>query len=334
MVIAWDHYRSFLAVIREGSLSAAARALDLTQPTLGRHIDELEKNLRVALFARSPHGLSPTAVALDLIPHAEAMASAAAALERAASGEAEDLKGVVRLTASEIVGVEVLPPILAEFRERHPQIVLELVLSNRNQDLLRRNADIAIRMVRPTQGALVAKRIGKVRIGMYAGRRYVERYGLPDSIADLANHTLIGFDRDDSAFRSLGAIGLPVTRDIYAFRTDSDHAQLAALRAGLGIGGAQVGIAVREPDLIPVLPREMGFALEMWLAMHRDLRASRRVRLLYDHLAQTLAEYAAIGPSKRPASGGGQVRGDGLYPPTFRGASAPRKITTRGGAAR
>ena len=332
MTVAWDHYRSFLAVIREGSLSAAARTLDLTQPTLGRHINELEKSLRTPLFARSPHGLVPTAAALDLVPHAEAMASAAAALERAASGEAEDLKGVVRLTASEIIGVEVLPPILAAFHERHPQIVLELVLSNRNQDLLRRDADIAIRMVRPTQGALVAKRIGKVRIGMYASRRYVERHGLPNSVADLANHTLIGFDRDDSAFRSLAAIGMAVTRDIYAFRTDSDHAQLAALRAGLGIGGTQIGIAAREPDLIPVLPGEMSFALEMWLAMHRDLRASRRVRLLYDHLAQTLADYAAIGPAKRPASGGGQVRGDGLYPPTFRGVSTPP--VTRGGAAR
>ncbi|HEY5237155.1 MAG TPA: LysR family transcriptional regulator [Rhizomicrobium sp.] len=318
MTIAWDHYRSFLAVIREGSLSAAARALDLTQPTLGRHIDELEKSLHTPLFARSPHGLTPTAAALGLVPHAEAMASAAAALERAASGEAEDLKGAVRLTASEIIGVEVLPPILAQFREHHPQIVLELVLSNRNQDLLRRDADIAIRMVRPTQGALIAKRLGKVKIRLYAHRHYIERHGMPANIASLANHTLIGFDRDDSAFRSLGVTGLPVSRDIYGFRTDSDHAQLAALRAGIGIGGAQTSIAAREPDLLPVLPREIGFALEMWLVMHRDLRANRRVRLLFDHLAGALSAYAA---------GGGQAGSDGLYPPTFRKA-------TRGGAAR
>ncbi|HSZ10749.1 MAG TPA: LysR substrate-binding domain-containing protein [Rhizomicrobium sp.] len=324
MAIAWDHYRSFLAVIREGSLSAAARALALTQPTLGRHIDELEKSLRASLFARSPHGLAPTAAALDLVPHAEAMASAAAALERAASGEAAELKGAVRITASEIIGAEVLPPILAQFRELHPQIVIELVLSNRNQDLLRRDADIAIRMVRPTQNALIAKRLGRVKIGLYVHRAYVERHGLPDSIASLTGHAIIGFDRDDSSFRALGAIGLPVVRDIYAFRTDSDHAQLAALRAGLGIGGAQVGIAAREPDLISVLPREIGFSLEMWLAMHESLRANRRVRLLFDYLADALAEYAR--------AGGGQGGGDGLYPPTFRGRA--RKSMTRGGAAR
>ncbi|HSZ74410.1 MAG TPA: LysR family transcriptional regulator [Rhizomicrobium sp.] len=324
MAIAWDHYRSFLAVIRESSLSAAARALSLTQPTLGRHIDELEKSLRAPLFARSPHGLTPTAAALDLVPHAEAMASAAAALERAASGEAAELKGVVRITASEIIGAEVLPPILAQFRELHPQIVLELVLSNRNHDLSRRDADIAIRMVRPTQNALVAKRIGKVKIALYAHRSYVERHGMPDSIAALSGHAIIGFDRDDSAFRSVGAIGLPTLRDVYTFRTDSDHAQLAALRAGLGIGGTQVGIAAREPDLIPVLPREIGFSLEMWLAMHESLRASRRVRLLFDHLVEVLGEYARIG--------GGQGGGDGLYPPTFRGRA--RKPMTRGGAAR
>jgi DNA-binding transcriptional LysR family regulator len=292
----WEHYRSFLGVLREGSLSGAARALDLTQPTLGRHIDALEKALGIRLFARSQHGLIPTQEALDLAPHAEAMEAAALALVRAASGEAGETRGAVRLTASEIVGAEVLPSTLAEFREQHPGIAIELVLSNRNQDLSRRDADIAVRMVRPKQKALIAKRTGSVQIGLYAHRRYLARHGMPRTIADLAHHAVIGFDRDASAFRSLGPSGLPVTRDIFALRTDHDQAQLNALRAGFGIGGCQAGIAARERDLVPVLPREIGFRLEMWLVMHEALRANRRVRLLYAHLEIALRAYAAIRP--------------------------------------
>jgi len=292
----WEHYRSFLGVLREGSLSGAARRLELTQPTLGRHIDALEKALGIKLFARSQHGLIPTQGALDLAPHAEAMEAAAQALVRAASGEADEPRGAVRLTASEIVGAEVLPAILAEFHERHPQIAIELMLSNRNQDLSRRDADIAVRMVRPTQKALIAKRSGTLQIGLYAHRRYLARHGTPRTVGDLARHALIGFDRDPSAFRSLGSSGLPVTRDIFALRTDHDQAQLNALRAGFGIGGCQAGIAARERDLVPVLPHDIGFRLEMWLVMHEALRANRRVRLLYEHLDGALRAYAAIRP--------------------------------------
>jgi DNA-binding transcriptional LysR family regulator len=295
----WELYRSFLAVLRERSLSAAARRLRLTQPTLGRHIAALEAALGVALFTRSPGGLAPTPAALGLATHAEAMAAAAEALRRAASGEAGEERGTVRLTASEIMGAEVLPAMLADFRARHPEITLELVLSNRSEDLLRREADIALRMLRPRQAALTARRIGSVGIGLYAHRRHVETFGLPRSLEEFARHPIIGFDRDDSSWRSLGDLGLPVTREAFAFRADSDLAQLAALRAGLGIGGCQHAIARREPDLLPVLPRAVSFSLEMWLAMHEDLRASRRVRLLFDHLAEALAGHAAL---RAPAS--------------------------------
>jgi DNA-binding transcriptional LysR family regulator len=291
MTIAWDHYRSFLAVVRQGSLSAAARTLSLTQPTLGRHIDELEQGLGAALFTRSPQGLSPTTTALELVPHAQAMASAALALARAASGETSAPRGTVRLTASHMIGVEVLPPILTSFREKHPDIVLELALSNRNQDLLRRDADIAVRMIRPTQSALIARRIGKVEIGLYAHRRYLKRAGTPKRVEDLAHHAMIGFDRDVSLMQSAEVYGLPVTRELFQFRSDNEHAQLAALRSGFGIAGAQHGIARRDPDLAPVLKSEIRFALEMWLAMHEDQKLNRRVRLLFDFLAESLDAY-------------------------------------------
>ena len=287
----WELFRTFREVVRDGSLSAAARRLALTQPTVGRHIDALEASLGLALFTRSPRGLLPTSAALDLVPHAEAMAAAAAALRRAASGEATTDRGTVRLTASEFMGCEVLPPILAAFARRHPAITLELALSNRNEDLLRRDADIAVRMVRPTQAALVARRIGKLRIGLYAHRDYVAAFGLPRSIADLAGHRLIGFDRDDRSFRSVGPLAQQIDREMFGFRCDSDPAQFAALKAGLGIGGCQALLAQRLPELVPVLPGAVQFSLEMWLAMHGDLKATRRVRLLFDHLAIGLAAY-------------------------------------------
>ncbi|HTT97697.1 MAG TPA: LysR substrate-binding domain-containing protein [Rhizomicrobium sp.] len=289
----WDLYRSFLGVLRFGSLSAAARELALTQPTLGRHIDALEAALGTKLFARSRHGLAPTQAALTLLPHAEAMEAAALALRRAASGEAGEPAGAVRVTASNVIGAEVLPQILTQFRERHPAIAIELALSDRTQDLSRRDADIAVRMVRPTQKALIAKRLGAVRIGLFAHTRYLARRGTPRNIDELAHHDIIGFDRETAAMRSLG-MSLSITRDLFALRTDDNSAQLNALRAGFGLGICQMGIAARDKNLVAVLPGLVSFQLEMWLVMHQDLRANKRVRLLFDHLAAALKDYAAI----------------------------------------
>jgi len=235
MDIPWELYRSFLAVARHGSLSGAARALRLTQPTLGRHVDQLELELGVPLFTRSPQGLIATETALGLVPIAEAMESAAAAMTRAASGSVGEVAGVVRVTASDIMGAEVLPRILAEFASVHPKIAFELHLSNRTEDLLRRDADIAVRMVRPTQSGLVARRLGETVLGFYAHRRYLDVYGAPAGIGDLGRFRLIGFDRDPAPVKAIGEAGIRATREMFSLRTDSDLAQLAALRAGYGI---------------------------------------------------------------------------------------------------
>jgi len=288
----WHLFRSFLAVMREGSLSGAARTLAKTQPTVGRQIAALEECLGVSLFTRSLDGLAPTEAALRLIGAAETMAAAAEAAERAASGEADADSGTVRITASDVIGGEVLPAILARFHKRHPRIALELVLTNRNEDLLRGEADIAVRMVRPTQDALIAKRIGPVDIGLYAHRRYLKARATPLGMEDLRSHALIGFDRDPAPARALALSGVTLSRNDLAFRCDSDHAQLAALRAGFGIGICQLGIARRDKNLVPVLHSRLLFSLDMWLAMHRDLRNSRRIRLLFGHLAQELAGYS------------------------------------------
>jgi len=283
--------RTFVEVARDGSLSGAARRLGLTQPTAGRHIDTLEASLGLTLFTRSPRGLTPTAAALALVPHAQAMAVAAAAFGRTASGEAAADRGTVRLTASDVIGNEVLPEILAAFRSDHPAIVIELVLTNRTEDLARRDADIAVRMVRPTQSGLVARRIGTSRIALYAHREYLARFGVPRSLADLAGHCLIGFDRDNRSFRSVGGFAGDLTREDFGFRCDSDLAQIAALRAGVGIGGCQENIARRTPELMKVLPNAVHYGLDVWLVMHEDLKLTRRVRLLFDHLASGLTAF-------------------------------------------
>jgi DNA-binding transcriptional LysR family regulator len=289
----WSHYRSFLAVLREGSLSGAARDLGLTQPTLGRQIAELERALGAALFIRSPRGLIPTDAARDIAPHAEAMAAAVGAIMRAASGGTSDVAGVVRITASQIVGAEVLPSLLAGFRQANPAVAIELALSNRVEDLLQGEADIAVRMVRPSQQALVARHIGMVGVGLYAHKAYLKAAPALSTLAALAKeHALIGFDQETPFLRSLAA-RVPIPRDRFALRTDNDLAQLAAIRAGFGIGFIQRGIARRDPDLIPLFADQIGFTLEIWLVLHEDLRASRRLRLMIDHLAKGLAEYVA-----------------------------------------
>ena len=202
--IGWELYRSFLGVLREGSLSGAARALGITQPTAGRHVAALEKALGVVLFTRSQTGLLPTEVALSLRAHAEAMESTAASLERAASSQGEGVRGVVRVSASEVVSVEVLPPIVARLREAHPALKVELVSTNRVQDLLQREADIAVRMVRPRQEQLLARRIGNIELGFHAHRDYLARHGTPRKLEELAAHSVIGYDQPSAFVRNAG----------------------------------------------------------------------------------------------------------------------------------
>jgi DNA-binding transcriptional LysR family regulator len=287
----WSSYRAFLAVLREGSLSGAARTLGLTQPTLGRQIAGLEQTLGAALFTRSPRGLMPTDVAQNLRPHAEAMEAAAGAMQRAASGGTNEAAGVVRITASEIIGAEVLPPLLAQFRRAYPAIKVELDLSNRVEDLLHGVADIAVRMVRPSQDALVARRVGEVGIGLYAHRRYLAAAPPLTSLTALAHdHALIGFDRGTPLLHDFLA-RMPITHADFALRCDSDLGQLAAIRAGVGIGFIQHGIARRDPDLVPIFTQEVGITLDMWLALHEDLRTNKRLRLMMDHLSEGLAAY-------------------------------------------
>jgi len=290
----WDHYRTFLAVLQEGSLSGAARHLGLKQPTVGRHIDALEKALGVPLFTRAQDGVTATDAAQELRPHAEHMATLADAIQRAASGPRDELHGTIRISASEVIGAEVLPPILTALRRAHPALTIELILSNRPDDLLRREADIAIRMFQPRQEALLAQRIGTIMFGLHAHKRYLEQYGTPAGLADLQRHTLIGFDRENEFIRSLSQKNPAFGRENFALRTDSDLAQLAAIRAGYGIGVCQIGLARRDRDLVHLMPKIVAVPLDTWVVMHEDLRHVRRCRVTFDALTKGLRDYIKL----------------------------------------
>lgn len=288
----WENQRAFLAVLRGGSLSAAARQLGIAQPTVRRRLEGLEAALGTALFTRSPSGLAPTYAARELGAHAEAMAAAAAAFGRAASTAPATVGGTVRITASEIVGAEVLPAMLAALRGEYPKLRFEVHLSNRTQDLLRQEADIAVRMVRPAQAALVMKHVGAVKLGLFAHPGYLARHGAPRSVDALAGLTLIGPDRTADELRAVTqAFNMPAQK-LLSFRTDSHLGQLAAIRAGVGIGICQVALARREPKLVRVLA-DFEMDLPTWIVMHEDLARVPRIRATFDHLVAGLTAYCA-----------------------------------------
>jgi DNA-binding transcriptional LysR family regulator len=287
----WSLIPSFLAALDHGSLLGAARALGASQPTLGRHIAELESQLGVVLFERTGRGLLPTATALRLAEAARGMEGSANQLVRGVSGADEATAGTVRITASQPVACFVLPPVLAQMRIALPGVQVELVASNQVSDLLRREADIALRMVQPRQASLVVRRIGKVTLGAYAHRDYLARRGTPRQPADLLAHELIGDDRDGALVRGFNAFGLPVTPQTFAFRSDDLIAYWQAVRCGLGIGVIADYLARTDSQVVPLLPMLKVPPLPIWLTVHREIRTSRRIRAVYDFLAGAVPKF-------------------------------------------
>lgn len=291
----WDQYGALLAVLREGSLSGAARALGVTQPTVRRQIEELEEQIGALLFTRSSNGLVPTDAALAARPYAESIASTARALQRAISGSPDGRRGTVRVTCSETVGAEVLPAMLAEIRRERPELAIEVAATNRNEDLLRRDADIAVRMVEPTQAGLVRRPVGRVEIGLFAHERYLAEHPAPATAAELArDHALVGMDRSSALIDALASLGVRTSPRDFGIRSDSDLVQLAAVRAGAGIGVCQVPLSRAPVPLVRVLPA-IAFHLDVWLVMHEDLRNQPRVRAVFDALGARIERYVRGG---------------------------------------
>lgn len=287
----WEHLATFVAVARAGSLTGGARDLGISQPTAGRHIGALEQALGTSLFVRHARGLALTDDGAALFEGADDVARRLEAVLRGPGGASGEVAGSVRISAAEPVGGHAIAPALIALGEAHPRLHIQLVIDNSPADLSRREADVAVRMFRPTQLDLVARRIGEVELGMFASKRYLERRGMPRGLEDLEGHRIIGHDRDAYWHRAIAELGLPASA--FAYRTDSILAQIQAVRDGVGIGGLHLALAARDPDLVRVLSELPLQPLEMWLVMHRDLRGNPAVRTVYDQLATTLGEYLA-----------------------------------------
>jgi DNA-binding transcriptional LysR family regulator len=291
----WNLIRSFAAVADTGSLSGAARKLRASQPTVGRHVAELESELGVVLFRRGRRGYELTDQGAALFDRARAMRDDADAFALLATGATERIAGTVRIAASEVVSAYVLPPILVRLRLEEPGIEVELVASNRVENLLRRDADIAVRMVEPAQQDLVARKIADLPLVTCAAKTYLDRRGRPKQPEELFEHDLIGLDRDTDLLRGFAELGVEIDRHAFRLRTDNQIVLWEAIKAGMGISFAQRPLAEREPLVELLLPDLRLPSLPMWLAMHRDVRTSPRLRRVVDFLAEELKRYSAGG---------------------------------------
>jgi DNA-binding transcriptional LysR family regulator len=290
--ISWEDQRAFLAVLEEGSFSAAARRLGLTQPTVRARIESLEAVLGTTLFTRSVHGLTPTEQARTLGASARAMAYASEAFVRGVTADTGEPAGVVRVSVSEFVGVEVVPPMLAQLFERYPALAIELELSNAGADILEQQVDIAVRMFPPQQAALVAKKVATIRVGFYAHVDYLTRNGIPTSIEDLAQHQLIGPDRSRADLAVAEAMLPGVDRRAFVLRTDSHPAALNLARAGMGIAAVQRPVGDADESLRAVLPHLDVTTLDTWIVTHENLRHVPRVRAVFEHLVDEFTTFA------------------------------------------
>ncbi len=294
----WTLIQSFLAALDAGSLLGAAKVLGISQPTVGRHIAELESQLDAVLFERTGRGLRATSAALAVVTHAREMEAHALSLSRTLARSTQSDAGTVRITASQSVACEMLPGILASMRVALPQIQVEIVASNAVSNLLRRDADIALRMVRPIQSSLIARKVAEISVGAYAHKNYLKRRGVPRALPDLLSHELIGGDTDDTILQGFKRFGYAPQKELFALRTDDHSVQWQAVRAGLGIGFISDYIAQRERSVRRVLPELNIPVLPIWLTVHREIRSNQRIRQVYDFLGEAV-KLALIPPTKK-----------------------------------
>ncbi|MGI3184711.1 LysR family transcriptional regulator [Nioella aestuarii] len=287
----WTLIRSFLAVAETGSLSAAARELGQSQPTLGRHIRMLEDQAGGPLFDRHARGFSLSDLGKALRPGAEAMRDGARQVALAAAGRDEREAGPVRITASVFVSVLLLPPIIADIRAHFPEIEIELVSSDRTENLLFHEADIAVRMYRPKQLDMITRHLGNLELGLFAAPSYLSRHGTPSGFADVLTHDVIGYDRDDRIIRGFREVGLEVTRESFPIRTDDQVAYWELVCAGAGIGIGQIAVGARDPRVTRLLPDAPMPSLPVWLTAHDSLRHTPRVSRVWDALAEGLSPF-------------------------------------------
>ncbi len=288
----WNRARAFLVAAEEGTFSAAARALQMAQPTVGRQVSALEEELGVALFERVGHRLKLTGAGLELVEHVRAMGQAATAISRTAAGQSLDVDGTVVITSSELIAAHVLPPILARCRLDYPGIELEIVPSNAARDLRRREADIAVRNFQPKQPDLIAKKIADRHARLYATTEYLERIGRPKTPEDLQRAEFFGFDRSERMIQGLAQLGVQLTPKHFPIVTENHLVQWELARQSMGICVVMDEVGDRDPLMECVLPDLPSLPVPVWLTAHRELRTSRRIRVVFDLLAEGLARSA------------------------------------------
>jgi DNA-binding transcriptional LysR family regulator len=284
----WNQARSFLVAAEEGSFSAAARALGSTQPTVGRQVAALESELDVTLFERVGRGLSLTETGLDLAEHVRAMGEAATRLSLAAAGQSLSLEGSVSISASQIDATFTLPPIIAELRQKHPGIEIEIVATNEASDLMRREADIAIRSFRPKEPDLFARKVKDGRAHLYASPDYLEQLGNPTTPEELSRGQFLGFDRKDAFIKGMNALGLSLTHDNFPILTQNQLVQWELAKRGVGIAIMTEEVGDAEPQVRRALEGFPPFPVPTWLTTHRELSTSRRLRVVFDLLLEGL----------------------------------------------
>ena len=287
----WNQVRAFLATAEEGSLSAAARALQATQPTLSRQVSALEQDLGVTLFERGHRSMDLTESGVELLEHVREMGEAALRVSLAASGQAQDIEGQVTITATNMFATKHLPLILASVRDEAPGLEIEILTSNDVRDLRRREADISIRHARPEHSDLIAKRIGETVAQLYAATSYLDRVGRPKRPSDLVTFDFIGFEDPELMLPHFNAMGVPVTRDHFKLYTASGTLYLALIEQGLGAGVLTKDVADERPDLELVEPNLPPFEVPVWLVTHRELHTSRKIRLVFDLIADYVMKH-------------------------------------------
>jgi len=286
----WSHLQSFVAVAEHGSLSAAARATGGSQPTLSRHIALLETALGARLFDRTKAGVSLTEKGGDVLAHAKAMADAAGRLSVLQGGQGEPMDGTVRITASQVVATHLLPDILTTIHTTYPTVVIEVVASDDTNNLLRREADIALRMYRPTQGDVISQLVGYLEVAAYAAPSYLARNGPLNEAADILTHDVIGYDRSTLIIDGLKAFGITVGRDFFKFRSDDQVVCWQMVRAGYGIGFNQKIIGDADDKVCRLFDGGAVASMPLWLTAHPELRTTPRVRRIYDALRESLSK--------------------------------------------
>lgn len=284
----WSLIPAFLAVMEKGNLSAAAQHCHHSQPTISRHIQTLETQLGLVLFERTGKGLRPTPHAHALVESAGKMRQAAFELERIAGSKHDTLSGTLCISATQPVAYQLLIPVLADFQQDYPQISIDLVVNNDLNNLLEREADIALRMTRPTQSDLIAKKLLELPMGFFAHNDYLQRHGIPETLDALSRHHVIGDDKQRRIIDGAKQVGQSITRDDFSFRSDDLMAQWLAVKNGLGIGIVSHHLAASDPAVKQILTKHFTYQLPMWLVTHRELRSNRALRLLFDYIAQYL----------------------------------------------